>query len=175
MIWAGLTDHLLCKTELFLDARFSVLRFWYLQIILYIIISLEKVENKSLKSFQPELNLTKTCFLFHPGAKRTSLSVYNFIRFTWDIHWTVLSQNLIVWSKILITVRTVKFKFWTILRFNATFLATGLFHLRVSSSFDHWLFSFCVLVFDLRTFQFNWPFKSSLMDRILSVRFDRVF
>ena len=54
MIWAGLTDHLFCKTELFLDTRFSFFRFWYLQylqIIQYISVTLEKLKTSRSNHF----------------------------------------------------------------------------------------------------------------------------
>ena len=61
MIWAGLTDHLLCKTELFLDTRFSFFLFLVSPVspdhTVYQC-NTSKIENKSFKSFQPGLNLT---------------------------------------------------------------------------------------------------------------------
>ena len=128
MIWAGLTDHLLCKTELFLDARFSFLSFWYLQIILYIIISLEKVENKSFKSFQPGLNLTiwpepwpelKNMFLIWPRGQTDELIGLQLHQVHLVHKLDGLESKLDSWKQ---ELRTVQFRFRTIIRFKLKLL-----------------------------------------------------
>ena len=142
MIWAGLTDHLLCKTELFLDARFSFLSFWYLQIILYIIISLEKVENKSFKSFQPGLNLTiwpepwpelKNMFPIWPRGQTDELIGLQLHQVHLGHRLDSLESKLDSWKQ---ELRTVQLRFRTIIRFNTKiFFVTGHLHRRLPSSF----------------------------------------
>ena len=67
-IWAGLTDHLMCKPELFLDNRFQVITLimvghdiqWYLEPIVHsssYCRSFQKVENKSFKKRGSNLNI----------------------------------------------------------------------------------------------------------------------
>ena len=174
MIWAGLTDHLLCKTELFLDARFSFLSFWYLQIILYIIISLEKVENKSFKSFQPGLNLTiwpepwpelKNMFLIWPRGQTDELIGLQLHQVHLVHKLDGLESKLDSWKQ---ELRTVQFRLRTIIRFNKKiFFATGHLHRRLSSSFK----ILARPVFVSATFQFSpSSFRSfNLIDRSISV------